>query len=85
MLRLSHKDCKSTWQAGGIKKADAPRAALELILSWRFSAGPAQPNSPEPGERRELDPTGWKAVWVDGDNESQVDIPTIPPAPAPPN
>lgn len=83
MLLLSHKDCKTRWQNAGIKKADAPQAALELVVLWRFSAGPAKPNAAADGPRHpELDPAGWKAVWVEGGVETPVAIPPIPPAPA---
>jgi hypothetical protein len=81
-LIVKHRDCKSSWQVELTKKADAPKAALDVVLLWRFSVGPVKMNSRDDGPRHpELDPAGWTAVLVDGDKEEAVTIPTIPPAP----
>lgn len=81
-LIVKHRDCRTTWQINIDKKSDAPAAALETVLAWRFAAGPAKANSPVEPARRELDPAGWSAEWHAADGTVvPVEIPPIPPAP----
>ena len=81
MILLSHRDCKTVWQAT-VKRAEAAATLLSLILAWRFAAGPAAANEANPADPpRELDPAGWRAVWREGGRDEPLEIPPIPPAP----